>query len=158
MCMHLSLINPINSNVSACCSLNLSVCRAIGVNPFGEFLSAELWIKADRDMLHQPYRLQNTGQGLNRVQQCPEVSREMHTILHSVQQRCGGQWVGLSVIHLGDRDVPNALTFIDKYTQVPRILAPIISCVERLGSLAESANTSQFIKLYGGAPLLKMQM
>ncbi len=118
----------------------------------------ELWIKADHDMLHNPYRLQNTGQGLNRVQQCPQVSKEMHRILHFVKERCGGHWVGLSVIHLGDRDVPNALTFIDKYTQVPRILAPVVSCVEQLDNLSTSEKSAQYIRLNGGALRLKMQM
>ena len=56
-------------------------------------------------------------QGLNRVQQAPSVSRAMHAVLHRCQQRLG-TWVGSSVVHLGDHNVPNALMFIDKYTQV----------------------------------------
>ena len=65
----------------------------------------KLWMCADHDLLHNQYRLQNTGQGLNRVQQCPKVGGEMQRILSSVQQACGRSWVGLSVVHLGDRDV-----------------------------------------------------
>lgn len=98
----------------------------------------KLWYLADQDLLSttSTYRLWNTGQGLNRVQSCPEVGSEMRRILNEVQRECGS-WVGLSVVHLGDRDVPNALMFIDKYTQVPRITAPLATCIDHLAGLFE---------------------
>jgi len=121
----------------------------------------KLWSLAEEDLLAEgnTYRLTNTGQGLNRVQQAPAVSRAMHAILARCQRArpcrrsccapvapsargclarraCSsrrpapaadaargapaqqlGQWVGSAVIHLGDHNVPNALLFIDKYTQ-----------------------------------------
>jgi hypothetical protein len=58
----------------------------------------------------------------------------MHTILHRAQQKVGS-WVGSSVIHLGDHNVPNALMFIDKYTQIYRILLPIVSTVSKIDTL-----------------------
>lgn len=75
----------------------------------------KLWTLADQDMLSSanPYRLLQTGQGLNRVQPCPAVSREMHRTLFRAQKKAG-TWIGSSVIHLGDKNVPNALMFIDK--------------------------------------------
>jgi hypothetical protein len=66
-----------------------------------------LWYYADKDMCHEGYRLCDTGQGYQRVQQCPSVRSLMHRILGKVQRSFSEQWVGLSVIHLGDRDVPN---------------------------------------------------
>ena len=53
------------------------------------------------------------------MQQAPSVSRAMHSVLSRCQQRLG-TWVGSSVVHLGDHNVPNALMFIDKYTQVSK--------------------------------------
>ncbi len=54
------------------------------------------------------------------MQQAASVGKAMGAILWRCQQRLG-QWVGSSVIHLGDHNVPNALMFIDKYTQVRRV-------------------------------------
>ncbi len=72
-----------------------------------------LWYLAESDLLAEnvPYRLRDTGQGLNRVQAAPKTSRMMHAILNRAQ-RSIGSWVGSSVIHMGDHNVPNALMFI----------------------------------------------
>jgi hypothetical protein len=76
-----------------------------------------LWSYAEQDLLSEkvPYRLRDTGQGLNRVQASPKTSRMMHAILHKAQTSVGG-WVGSSVIHMGDHNVPNALMFIGGLT------------------------------------------
>lgn len=41
----------------------------------------------------------------------PHQPRSQRTILHHTQKELGN-WVGSSVIHLGDNNVPNALLFI----------------------------------------------
>ncbi|GKY96388.1 hypothetical protein MPSEU_000598400 [Mayamaea pseudoterrestris] len=107
-----------------------------------------LWICADEDLLSVdcPYRLFNTGQGLNRVQQCPRVRRVMQGLLNETQIEAGSSWVGLSVIHLGDRDVPNALVFIDKYTYIPRFLGPIVLFLQTLPELCLDERIDAYIQ------------
>ena len=69
----------------------------------------QLWYVSDQDLLREGghYRLCDTGQGLNRLQNCPNVSRVIHGILDRCQRKLGGSWVGSSVVHLGDSNVPN---------------------------------------------------
>jgi hypothetical protein len=61
------------------------------------------------------------------------------------------------VIHLGDHNVPNSLMFIDKYTQVSRILAPIVLCLEQIEEMAEKdGSIEQYVQDgYGGVEHLK---
>ena len=111
----------------------------------------KLWILADLDLLEAggPYRLCSNGQGLNRLQAAPNVGKAMHQILSKVQHSIGRSWLGLSVVHLGDRDVPNALFFIDKYSQVPRILGPLVNAVERLDDLEADPRIKLFVHKCG---------
>ncbi|EKX40524.1 hypothetical protein GUITHDRAFT_75421 [Guillardia theta CCMP2712] len=100
----------------------------------------KLWHLSEQDLLSSlhPYKLRDTGQGLNRVQHSPRIGSEMERILHSVQSKLQSKWEGSSVVHLGDHNVPNALMFIDKYTQVERILNPVVLCIEKLPQLYAS--------------------
>lgn len=119
-----------------------------------------LWICADDDLLSTgtTYHLQNTGQGLNRVQSCPRVGKVMRSLLSATQQEAGSPWVGLSVVHLGDRDVPNALIFIDKYTQIPRFLKPVVDVLDDgLPELCQDERINAHVKKqFGSEERLKM--
>ena len=114
------------------------------------------WMAAEEDLLStptHPYRLRDTGQGYNRMQPCPRVARAMANVLHSVWEECGGSgnWVGSSVVHLGDTNVPNAFVFLDKYTQVSRILAPIVLVVESIpGLLRDHPALQEYVRVQFG--------
>jgi hypothetical protein len=112
----------------------------------------KLWYLAEEDLLdpENDYRLTDTGQGLNRVQAAPRIGRCIHKILASVQ-RSVEAWVGSSVVHLGDHNVPNALMFIDKYNQVSRILNPIVLCVDKIADIYKDPEMRRYIDgKYGG--------
>ena len=81
-------------------------------------------------------------------QPSPRTHKAMHGILYAVQQKLGkGEqgWVGSSVIHLGDTNVPNALMFIDKYNAVARILAPLVNIITQIPTFCANAGLEAFI-------------
>lgn len=105
-----------------------------------------LWSLTEQDLLSEvvPYRLRDTGQGLNRVQAAPKTLRMMHTILQRAQ-RSVGSWVGSSAIHMGDHNVPNALMFIDKYSQIYRILLPICNTLHHIPTITEKPALRSYV-------------
>jgi len=106
-----------------------------------------LWSHAEQDLLSPDvtYRLRDTGQGLNRVQAAPKTSRLMHEILHKAQSSIGS-WVGSSVIHMGDHNVPNAFMFIDKYSQIYRMLLPICNTLSQVPNFMEKSALRSYIE------------
>lgn len=112
----------------------------------------KLWCLAENDLLNERnyYRLTDTGQGLNRVQQAPLVRKAVYEIISRCQTKIG-HWVGSSVVHLGDHNVPNALMFIDKYTQVPRILNPVVLVLDEIPKLHKDPKMHVYINnAFGG--------
>jgi len=52
-----------------------------------------------------------------------------------------------------------ALIFIDKYTQVPRILAPVVHCIEQLPTLVEDQAFHRYVTtIWGSIDLLRMHI
>ena len=97
-----------------------------------------LWYIADSDLFDgSQYRLASTGHGLNRIKACPAIYKEMHRIITECRSKTNG-WVGSSVVHLGDDAVPNALFFLDKYTQIPSILIPFDHTLLKINELVEN--------------------
>jgi len=140
---------------------SLSLWREIAHDMF------RLWCLAEDDLLalDNRYTLKNTGQGVQRLQKAPRVSAAMRNILHATQMRClqlsasaggEGRWIGSSVVHLGDDNVPNALVFIDKYTQVSSILNPLIIVLRSIPDLVKHNDiVAEYIETtFGGAERL----
>ena len=118
-----------------------------------------LWCLAEEDLLRKDngYEQRDTGQGLQRVQAAPRTSRAVHALLQQVQQRGAGGWVGSSLIHLGDSNVPNALMFIDKYSQVEHILQPILSTLDALDELRRDPQLGRWLeRTFGGVAKLRV--
>mmetsp|Transcript_26930 Transcript_26930/g.47650 ORF Transcript_26930/g.47650 Transcript_26930/m.47650 type:complete len:628 (-) Transcript_26930:111-1994(-) len=120
-----------------------------------------LWFLAEDDLLNpnNAYRLRNTGQGLNRIQSSPNIAREMSRIIHTARTKVG-YWIGSSVVHLGDHNVPNAFMFIDKYTQISRILNPICITLRRLEEIiSEKPGLQKYVDdTFGGCEALRMRI
>mmetsp|Transcript_4564 Transcript_4564/g.13951 ORF Transcript_4564/g.13951 Transcript_4564/m.13951 type:complete len:661 (-) Transcript_4564:37-2019(-) len=114
----------------------------------------KLWYLAESDLLRagNRYRLSNTGQGLNRVQPAPATYRAIAEIVNRAQGEAGF-WVGSSVIHMGDHNVPNSFMFIDKYNQVPRILNPIVLVIKEIPNLAKDPKIKKYFDDAFGSPL-----
>ncbi|QLG74181.1 hypothetical protein HG535_0G00650 [Zygotorulaspora mrakii] len=96
-----------------------------------------LWYMADTDLFDgSQYKLASTGHGLHRIKPCPTIYKEMHKIISECRSKTH-TWVGSSVVHLGDDAVPNALFFLDKYTQVPTILIPFDQTLMKINELVK---------------------
>merc|ERR1711991_855105 len=95
----------------------------------------------------------------HRVQAAPRVAKAMRDLLFRVQKQLGGAWVGSSVIHLGDDNVPNSLHFLEKYSGASRILSPIVICLDQLPEMCDNPATGTYIDdVFGGVEQCRMDI
>ncbi|CAM9297574.1 unnamed protein product [Choristocarpus tenellus] len=99
----------------------------------------EFWADGEAELLNSYnfYYIENTGQGFQRIQDAPRVSRRMEYCINRVKRKMRMYWVGSSCVHLGDHCVPNALVFLEKYAQIPNLLNPILKAVDFLNNLQD---------------------
>jgi len=119
----------------------------------------QLWHLAEEDLLDEEraYQLTDTGQGFQRLQPSPRSLAAMQKILSRVQRKVGG-WMGSTTVHLGDHNVPNALMFIDKYIQIPRILGPLVLTLERIPDLCQGSSAMKsYLNAIGGGSARTLQ-
>ncbi|CCL99217.1 uncharacterized protein FIBRA_01232 [Fibroporia radiculosa] len=119
-----------------------------------------LWTLVDEDLLSErvPYRLCDTGQGLNRMQDAPKTTRMMHIIVANAEKNVGS-WVGSSAVHMADDSVPNALMFIEKYSQIYRIFLPVCNTLEQIPKLVEDPDLSYYVdNKFGGVESLRREI
>ena len=125
----------------------------------------DIWATAEREMLDPSngYSLEDSGQGKQRIQRrCAKTFAAIQSILESTIEEVktaryegddaagAGQWIGSRKIHIGDAQVPNGMVFIDKYTNVSRILSPILRVFERIAETDEF--TREFVRIgYGSS-------
>ena len=107
-----------------------------------------IWAITEAEMLDpsNEYVLENSGQGVQRIQKncrrtfeavqevlsetIAEIEGETYTRADGTRQ--AGRWIGSKKIHIGDAQVPNGMFFLDKYTNISRILSPILRVFDRV--------------------------
>eukprot|EP00667_Euglena_gracilis_P008260 EG_transcript_8363 len=134
------------------CLQSLTLWRNIATDMF------KLWFMVEQDLLDDthPYEYRDTGQGFNRVQPSARVYQAMVDIVNKTKQEVG-EWVGSDRVHIGDDQVPNGMVFIDKYTQVNRIINPILKTIDAVeGPMQKDEHHQMYIKaVFGGCEALQ---
>ena len=107
----------------------------------------DFWEVVEEDLILDcggHYRIMDTGQGYHRVCAAPKTHSRMSSSISEAHNKMGG-WIGIKVVHLGDQDVPNALVFIDKYTNIPNMLQPIVHTLSALSDIFDTKKAESHI-------------
>eukprot|EP01063_Lacrimia_lanifica_P024520 TRINITY_DN32409_c0_g1_i1.p1 TRINITY_DN32409_c0_g1~~TRINITY_DN32409_c0_g1_i1.p1 ORF type:complete len:415 (+),score=147.85 TRINITY_DN32409_c0_g1_i1:387-1631(+) len=115
----------------------------------------KLWLVMEADFLtaERPYSLEDTGQGLHRRQATPTLFQAVQDIVDATKAEVE-VWVGSDKVHMGDAQVPNGYAFIDKYTQTPRIIVPIIKTIQAIEGIVKDSEHSAFVKEMWATPAM----